>query len=98
MREEIAHFRARREVIRRVVEFEDFTRCWHEDELPARGLVTRVQQIVERKDSFTRMRLEAEKERRQRLEIEAARDREHRQRLGQNQSGAERPLRVVLGE
>lgn len=46
---------ARRELLKRVVQFEDFTRCWEKDVLPAKGLVAEVQRVVQVKDSFTRM-------------------------------------------
>jgi hypothetical protein len=37
---------ARREVLRRVVEFEDFSRCWPDDQLVAEGLVARVRAVI----------------------------------------------------
>jgi restriction endonuclease Mrr len=46
---------ARRELLKRVVQFEDFTRCWEKDVLPAKGLVAEIQRVVQVKDSFTRM-------------------------------------------
>jgi hypothetical protein len=53
----------RREVIRRVVEFEDFTSCWPQDQLKAKGAVSEVRRIVNVKDSFTRMKQERDNER-----------------------------------
>lgn len=53
----------RREVIKRVVEFEDFTSCWPEDQLKAKGAVSEVRRIVNVKDSFTRMKQERDNER-----------------------------------
>lgn len=53
----------RREVIRRVVEFEDFTACWDDQRLKAQGLVSQVRSLVNVKDSFTRMNQERERER-----------------------------------
>ena len=53
---------ARREIIKRVVEYEDFTSCWPKDQLEAQGLVARVRHVVNVKDSFTRMRQERERE------------------------------------
>jgi restriction system protein len=73
--------RARREVIKRVVEFEDFTRCWPQDELSARGLVAEVQRLVAVKDSFTRMRLEREHERQGRIRVQSEKDRERRAQI-----------------
>jgi len=55
--------RERREVLKRVVEFENFSSCWPNDQLIARGLVSEIQQVINVKDSFTRMNLEREKER-----------------------------------
>ena len=56
---------ARREVVRRIVEFEDFTRCWENDVLQAKGLVAEVRRLVNVKDSFTRINQEREREREQ---------------------------------
>jgi restriction system protein len=53
---------ARREVIKRIVEWEDFSMCWPDDQLKAKGLVAELRQIVNVKDSFTRMRDERDKE------------------------------------
>ena len=60
--------RPRREVLKRVVEFEDFSTCWDEDRLKAHGLVSRIQNVVNVKDSFTRMRQEREVEASKNLE------------------------------
>lgn len=69
--------RPRREIIKRVVEFEDFSNCWPEDQLKARGLVAAVREAVNKKDAFTRMQQERDTEReivvaRQRAEQAAA--------------------------
>jgi restriction system protein len=56
----------RREVLKRVSEFDDFSSCWENDRLKAQGLVAQIRQLVNVKDSFTRMSLEREKERKQR--------------------------------
>ena len=58
----------RRELLKRVVEFDDFGVCWERDRAPARGLVAQARELVEVKDSFTRMRMEKDEERRRRLE------------------------------
>lgn len=52
----------RREVIKRVVEFEDFSCCWPDDQLKAKGLVSEIRRVVNVKDSFTRMHNEREAE------------------------------------
>lgn len=53
---------ARREVIKRVVEFEDFSTCWDSDQQKARGQVASIRQTVNVHDSFTRMAKEREQE------------------------------------
>src|SRR5258708_921953 len=62
----------RREVIKRVSEFEDFSSCWDNDRYKAQGLVAQIQKLVNVKDSFTRINLEREKERKQRQAVYAA--------------------------
>lgn len=59
--------RQRREILKRVSEFEDFSSCWADDQLKARGLVTQIGKIIGVKDSFTRMKLEREEERKKHL-------------------------------
>lgn len=53
----------RREIIKRVVGYEDFYTCWPNDQLKARGLVASIREVVNEKDSFTRMKRERENER-----------------------------------
>ncbi|GLY39315.1 restriction endonuclease [Amycolatopsis sp. NBRC 101858] len=59
--------RSRREIIRRVVEWEDFSTSWKEDALKAQGLVAKVRHLVGAKDSFVRMQHERDLERQERL-------------------------------
>lgn len=47
--------RERREIVKRVVEFNDFSRCWPNDQIEATGLVAKVREMVNVKDSFTRL-------------------------------------------
>jgi len=54
--------RERREVLKRVVEYESFSSCWPADQLKAKGLVAEIQKVVNVKDSFTRMAKEREAE------------------------------------
>jgi restriction system protein len=73
---------SRREAIKRVTEFEDFSTCWPEDRLKAQGLVASVRSVVNVKDSFTRLRQERENERRERQrqqEATAEAKRRHRE-------------------
>lgn len=72
------YLRERREVVKRVVEFDDFSTCYDNDRLPAQGYVAQVRAVVNVKDSFTRMSQEREAEARkyreaQRIEAEALR-------------------------
>lgn len=64
--------RARREVIKRVTEFENFDLCWETDRMVAKGLVSSVREAVQKKDAFTRMKQERDAER----EVTQARYRE----------------------
>ncbi|AKB68019.1 restriction endonuclease [Methanosarcina mazei] len=61
------YLRERREVLKRVVEFESFLSCWPDDQLKARGLVAEIQKVVNVKDSFTRIAKERESEQRVRI-------------------------------
>ncbi|PSB11235.1 restriction endonuclease [filamentous cyanobacterium Phorm 46] len=68
--------RERREIVRRVVEFNDFSRCWPNEQIAAQGFVAKVRDEVKFKDFFTRIqqknesKLEAEREKRQQQEKE----------------------------
>ncbi len=59
--------RERREVLKRVTEFENFSACWENDRLKAKGLVAEIRQIINVKDSFSRMNQERELERQGRI-------------------------------
>ena len=72
--------RERREVLRRVVEFEDFSTCWENDRAAAKGYVADICKVVEVKDSFTRMRQEKDRERQAHIEQREAQAAELRQR------------------
>lgn len=54
------YIRERRELLKRVVEFESFTNCWETDQYKAKGLVSEIRNIVNVKDTFTRMKQEKE--------------------------------------
>lgn len=51
----------RREVIKRVTTFDDFSVCWPSDQLKAQGLVAKIQQTVKVKDTVTKVANEVEK-------------------------------------
>jgi len=67
-----AALRERREVVKRVVEFQDFSTCWPNDQAKARGLVAEIQKLVDLRDYVTRLQDEHEAERRQHREAAAA--------------------------
>lgn len=60
----------RREIIKRVAEFEDFSTCWPNDQLKAKGLAGELRRVVNVKDSFTRMAQEREQEKQQRFRFQ----------------------------
>jgi hypothetical protein len=70
----------RREILRRVVEFEDFSVCWPDDQAAAKGLVSDIRKIVDVKDSFARMRQERDRERRAHIKRKEAQAIELRKR------------------
>lgn len=47
--------RPRRLLLKRVVEWSDFTTCWESDALQAEGLVSRIRRLVESRDYLTRL-------------------------------------------
>jgi restriction endonuclease Mrr len=77
-----AALRQRREIVKRVVEFTNFDTCWPDDQLKAKGLVASIRDVVNQKDSFTRMNQAREDERKARLAQteRAARERQERAR------------------
>lgn len=67
-----ATLRERREILKRVTEFEVFSTCYPENELKAKGLVAEIRQVINVKDSFTRINIEREEERKKRQAEEQA--------------------------
>jgi restriction system protein len=59
--------RERREVLKRVIEFESFSSCWPADQFKAKGYVAEIQKVVNVKDSFTRMTNERDSEKKARV-------------------------------
>ena len=73
--------RERREIIKRVGEFDNFSSCWPNEQLKAKGLVAEVRRLVDMKDSFTRMKLEKEaEERKRKIEREAKEEKEQKRK------------------
>lgn len=76
----------RRALLKRVTEFDDFSVCWENDRAAARGLVAQIRDIVNVKDSFTRMQQERDAERLSRIAGNAAAlaaQAAHREKLAQ---------------
>ncbi len=79
--------RERREILKRVVEFEDYSTCWEKDQLKAKGLVAEIRRVINVKDSFTRMHQEAERS-------QAEKASEYRRRMEQDKAKQERIAKV----
>ena len=62
----------RRQVLKRVSEFDDFSSCYPDNQLKARGAVAAVAQLINKKDSFTRLQEERERELREHREAKRA--------------------------
>jgi restriction system protein len=92
-----ATLKQRREVIKRVSEFDDFSTCYDNDRLQAQGLVAQVRQLVNVKDSFTRMNIERERERKQRQD-DYKRILEAKQKEGGERSAIKDSLYKLFGE
>jgi restriction system protein len=88
---------ARRELLKRVTEFEDFTRCYDSDVMKAKGLVAEVRRIVNVKDSFTRMSQERDREAEARRIEQQQRIRAARERREKIEK-AKRDLFALFGE
>jgi hypothetical protein len=81
------YLRERREILKRVIEFEAFSTCWENDQLKARGLISEIQRVVNIKDSFTRMKQERDNEREKHKK-------EHEQRLKKLQEHKEKVAEI----
>lgn len=69
-----AYIAQRREIVKRVIGYEDFASSWPDDQLKAKGLVASVREQLNAKDTFTRMRMAHDAERAQRLAPMRARE------------------------
>lgn len=61
---------ARRQVLKRISEFDDFSSCYPDNQMKARGAVATVAQLINKKDSFTRLRDEREQELKRHRELD----------------------------
>jgi restriction system protein len=87
----------RREIVKRVSEFEDFSSCWETDRLKAQGLVGQIQKLVNVKDTFTRINLEREKERKQHQAVHTA-NLEAKQKEAEKRAAIKDSLYKLFGE
>lgn len=77
--------RVRRELLKRITEFESFSVCWESDQAAARGLVAQIRELINVKDSFTRMRMEKEEEQRKRVEEQEVVAKAKRERIAKRE-------------
>lgn len=74
-----AALRERREILKRVTQWDDFSSCYENHRVEAEGYVAKIQRLVNVKDSFTRLKQETERQkeehRRRRAEELAERQR-----------------------
>ncbi len=77
------YLRQRREILKRITEFEVFSNCWENDQFKAKGLVSEIQKVINVKDSFTRMKQERDHEQNKRQD-------EHRKKIAEIQRRRER--------
>jgi restriction system protein len=92
-----ASLRERREVLKRITEFEKFSTCYPDDQLVAKGLVADIRQLINVKDSFTRMNLEREAEQKKRLAEQQAKI-EKMQRRKTKLAAVRRDLSALFSE
>jgi restriction system protein len=81
------YLRQRREILKRITEFEAFSTCWESDQLKAKGLVSEIQKVINIKDSFTRMKQERDNEQKIRQE-------EHQKKIQDIQKRKERVEKI----
>jgi restriction system protein len=89
--------RPRREIVRRVVEFSDFSTCWSEDQDAARGKVAALRERVNQQDAFTRMANERSRESAERRAVHEQAISERRDRTEKIQAISTR-LNRLFGE
>jgi hypothetical protein len=80
-----AYIKIRREILQRVMEWEDYSTCYPENQLKARGAVANICHVVNVVDSFRRMQRERNEERRKHqdaVDLQVARAQSQKQELG----------------
>jgi len=89
--------RPRREVIKRIVEWEDFSTAYPDKQLIAQGLVANVRKVVNTKDAFTRMNDERERERQARQAIHSQ-EQQKKQILQEKRTAVKQRLYALFQE
>jgi restriction endonuclease Mrr len=92
-----AGIRPRREVVKRIVEWEDFSTTYPDKQLIAQGLVANVRRVVHTKDSFTRMNNERERERQAR-QVAYAQEQQRMARLRASRAAVKQKLCALFQE
>lgn len=87
----------RREIIKRVTQWDDFSGCYDNDRMQAKGYVAEIQKLVNVKDSFTRMNQERERERQQRT-AEREAELSKQQRVRAERVAIKEDLYALFGE
>lgn len=85
----------RREILKSIVDFNNFESCWTEDQLKARGAVTKVRELVHEKDAFTRMSAAHDRERSARM-AQAAQEAEAKRKKIEAREAVKRELYAVV--
>lgn len=81
----------RREILNRIVMTESFEHCWPNDRLAAKGVVAEIRDVVNKRDSFTRMKTERNKEREEHMRV-----RQQEQELRDRERAAREQVKVDL--
>lgn len=87
----------RREILKRVTQWDDFTGCYESDRMQAKGYVAEIQRLVNVKDSFTRMSQERDRERGERV-AKHQREITERQRVKHERDQVKSDLYGLFGE
>ena len=88
---------SRREIVKRVVQWDDFSTAYPDKRLIAQGLVANVQKLVNVKDSFTRMGEERERERKERQAVQAA-EQKNKLEIRAKRGAVKKRLYALFGE
>ena len=80
-----ATLRERREIVKRVVEFEHFSMCWENDRDAARARVADISKLVSHRDTVTKINMEREAARRRAAELADSKAKEKRDREAENE-------------